>query len=179
MSDLETPWVQPEAPWAASEQMTWEHTESAEAPWAATEQTTSEQLVEPFETQEGFDESPFASESATETENELLLEDVAHKCRPGEGPPAAPGGARPLIHQSTAAVRSRNATVGYAQQLLNRFLEQVRGGTMACADTRPATLQHIASLHQQLKRNGQDPLVVDGQQVEHVDDGDAGPRPLG
>lgn len=159
MTDFETPWVQPEAPWAASEETRWEQTESTEAPWTATEQETWEGLVDP--TQEGADESPFASLSAPETENELLLEDVAHTCRPGEGPPAAPGGARPVIHQSTAAVRSRNATVGHAQQLLNRFLEQLRGATMACADTRPAAVEYIASLHQQLKRNGQDPLVVD------------------
>lgn len=144
-----------------------------EAPWQTTEADAA--------TGEWFDESPFAGVTAPQgewtetewtepewTESEWAETPTAegetwgpHRCAPGEGPPAAPVGPRPLLHRSTSAARARNPAVGYAQDLLNRFLASWRAGTPACSDTSQATRQYIASLQPQLKALGQDPLVID------------------
>jgi hypothetical protein len=88
-------------------------------------------------------------------------ETIAHECREGEGPPAMesdPEGKGPhlLIHRGETRKRSRRPSVGDAQQLLNRFLSQLKTGDFICeagADTEE--IQRIR------KRLNQDPLEVD------------------
>ena len=137
----ETEWTETEWMDAASPA----EAEATEAPWTEGEWT------------EGAGAETEWTETPT-TEGETW---GPHRCAPGEGPPAAPVGPRPLIHRSTAASKARNPAVGYAQHLLNRFLAAWRGGTPSCSDTSQAARQYISSLHPQLKALGQDPLVVD------------------
>ncbi len=91
---------------------------------------------------------------------------VVHQCLPGEGPPAAlpdpeGRGLHPLVYRGTSGRRSRNPSVGDAQQLLNRFLQQTAYGTTACRVNTAQVQQFIAQGRATLRRNGQDPLTVD------------------
>lgn len=93
-------------------------------------------------------------------------EAITHACRPGEGPPAAVPdpegkGLHPLVYRGTGTRRSRNPTVGDAQQLLNRFLQEVERGAATCRDNSRATRQYLAQGLTQLKAQGQFPLDVD------------------
>lgn len=107
--------------------------------------------------------------SSSETDELLSIPDeesVLHQCRPGEGPPAAVPdpegrGLHPLVYRGTGRLRSRNPTVGDAQQLLNRFLEQIRTSLDSC-NVRTADVQRVISQGRAtLQRSGQDPLIVD------------------
>jgi hypothetical protein len=107
--------------------------------------------------------------SGSETDEVLEIldgESVLHQCRPGEGPPAAVPdpegkGLHPLVYRGTGQLRSRNPTVGDAQQLLNRFLEQIRSSLDSC-DVRTAEVQRVISQGRAtLQQRGQDPLTVD------------------
>lgn len=88
-----------------------------------------------------------------------------HRCASGEGPPAAsmdPAAQRahPLIYKGAGAP-SRNPAVGYAQQLLNRFLADTATGFRGCIDQSPQRLAYLTELRGQLVQNRQHPLVVD------------------
>lgn len=93
-------------------------------------------------------------------------ETVLHQCRPGEGPPAAVPdpegrGLHPLVYQGTSRRRSRNPSVGNAQLLLNRFLQQISTSLSFCTVRSAEVQRFIARGRAALQRNGQDPLVVD------------------
>jgi hypothetical protein len=86
---------------------------------------------------------------------------VLHSCREGEGPPAAESdpegkGPHPLIYRGETKKRSRRAGVGDAQQLLNRFLTQLKKEEFKCKPG--ADMDGIAAIRASLK---QDPLEVD------------------
>lgn len=83
---------------------------------------------------------------------------AGHRCAAGEGPPAR--GARSLIYRGSGA-SSRNPSVGYAQQLLNRFLVESADRHGPCVDRSPARLAYMTDLRRRLQQNRQDPLVVD------------------
>ena len=94
-------------------------------------------------------------------DNDSFAEQVLHQCRAGEGPPAAvpdPAGRglHPLVYRGASHLRSRNPTVGDAQQLLNKFLQGLSAGTYHCHAG--ADLQAIRRIRASLT---QDPLVVD------------------
>jgi peptidoglycan hydrolase-like protein with peptidoglycan-binding domain/subtilisin family serine protease len=89
-----------------------------------------------------------------------------HECLPGEGPPQAlpdpqGRGAHPLVYRGGGAMRSRNPTVGHAQRALNRWLTESASRSPTCADASPGTSAYISALREELRRNGQDPLIVD------------------
>ena len=85
-----------------------------------------------------------------------------HSCREGEGPPGAEppipeeAGPHPLIYRGVTAKRSRRPSVGDAQELLNRFLDQLGSGGFAC--DAGADLDAIDGIRSTLN---QDPLEVD------------------
>jgi hypothetical protein len=90
---------------------------------------------------------------------------VSHSCKEGEGPPAIepadPGeeGEHPLIYRGVTKKRSRRPAVGDAQQLLNRFLDQLKEegkGKFECKTG--AKKGEIQSIRKKLR---QDPLEVD------------------
>ena len=91
---------------------------------------------------------------------------AGHRCRPGEGPPAAvpdPAGRgpHPLIRQGRTRRYSRNPSVGDAQNLLNVFLAGLDAGMAACAFASPANASAAAALRRALNASGQIPLDVD------------------
>lgn len=120
-----------------------------------------------------YAEGPYAaevgqawSEEVPERESMGGETTVLHRCRPGEGPPAPipdpeGKGLHPLVLRSSSARYSRNPTVGHAQRLLNRFLTETMTGYATCIDQTPQRLAFIQHLRAQLRRNGQDPLIVD------------------
>ncbi|WP_020586089.1 eCIS core domain-containing protein [Desulfobacter curvatus] len=85
-----------------------------------------------------------------------------HSCRKNEGPPTAeppiPGedGPHPLIYRGTSTRRSRRPSVGYAQELLNRFLGRLTSEYSPCAAK--ANIGEIDRIRATLN---QDPLEVD------------------
>ena len=85
-----------------------------------------------------------------------------HSCLEGEGPPGAEppipdeAGPHPLIYKGVTAKRSRRPSVGDAQELLNRFLDQLGSGGFACGAG--ADLDAIDRIRSTLN---QDPLEVD------------------
>lgn len=93
-------------------------------------------------------------------------ESVLHQCRTGEGPPAAVPdpegkGLHPLVYRGTSSRRSRNPSVGDAQQLLNRFLQQIESNITVCPARSNEVQQFISRGQATLQRNGQIPLTVD------------------
>lgn len=154
MNELDTPWGQPESP----------------------------EVAENLDTAEWFDEGPFSTGAIAEADPSVgvatgfedaftgatgtpavLSEDLIAGCG------SVPSGPRPLLLRGTGTTNSRNPSVGYAQTLLNVFLDASRAGTAGCTDTSPSTVRYIASLRALLASLRQDPLVVDcdfGQATE-------------
>ena len=100
--------------------------------------------------------------------NQEQLPDLSqgHVCRPGEGPPTAVPdpegkGLHPLVYRGTSTRRSRNPTVGYAQQLLNKFLLQVNVSPESCENQSVEALAFMNRGKTILRSNGQNPLIVD------------------
>ena len=96
---------------------------------------------------------------------ELSVE-ASHSCRAGEGPPAVlpdpdGKGLHPLVYKGDTKKRSRNPTVGDAQELLNRFLDKTKTSFAICKDQSKEALAFMKKKRAQLKKNGQDPLDVD------------------
>ena len=88
-------------------------------------------------------------------------ETIAHECREGEGPPAIepnPEGKapHPLIYRGKTRKRSRRPSVGDAQQLLNRFLSQLKTGDFICEAG--ADMEEIQRIRKKLNQH---PLEVD------------------
>ncbi len=88
-------------------------------------------------------------------------EDGAHECEEGEGPPAVlpdpeGKGPHPLVYRGVTKERSRNPSVGDAQQLLNRFLQQLKTGGFTCKPG--ANVDRIQKIRESLN---EDPLIVD------------------
>lgn len=99
-------------------------------------------------------------------QNEAESLGATHTCLPGEGPPAAVPdpegkGLHPLVYRGSTKQRSRNPTVGHAQQCLNRFLQQVDASLDICPVKTVEARQFITSNLAKLKADGQFPLAVD------------------
>ncbi|NJL86787.1 MAG: hypothetical protein HC886_13725 [Leptolyngbyaceae cyanobacterium SM1_1_3] len=110
--------------------------------------------------------APAAYLQEWDLETDSLSNSVVHQCRAGEGPPAAVPdpegrGLHPLIYSGTSQRRSRNPSVGDAQQLLNRFLSRRQNGLSICPARSPEVQQYIAQGRAALQRNSQYPLIVD------------------
>lgn len=93
-------------------------------------------------------------------------EPIDHECRSGEGPPEAlpdpeGKGLHPKIQRGTSELRSRNPSVGYAQNLLNRFLAKVNDQTISCDVQTEAIQKKLAAGLIELKAIRQWPLKVD------------------
>lgn len=95
-----------------------------------------------------------------------LSTEGAHTCKPGEGPPAVlpdpeGKGLHPLVLRGDTRKRSRNPTVGDAQELLNRFLDETKTSFAGCPKQSSAALDFMNKRRALLRKNGQDPLDVD------------------
>ncbi len=93
-------------------------------------------------------------------------ETLLNTCLPGEGPPAAlpdpeRRGLHPLVYRGTSRRRSRNPTVGDAQELLNNFLGLLDPLFASCTFTTPGAAQRVRQYLNLLRAAGQNPLVVD------------------
>ena len=97
-----------------------------------------------------------------------------HVCAAGDGPPAAlpdpeGRGLHPLVYRGTGRLRSRNPTVGDAQQLLNNFLQQAGPALSTCQFANAAAQSRAHNYLMALNAAGQNPLVVDCQFGSNTD----------
>ncbi|MBC7772442.1 MAG: peptidoglycan-binding protein [Pyrinomonadaceae bacterium] len=117
-------------------------------------------------TSNGYPGTTYVSSSARGEAQEFETLAVGDTCQAGEGPPAAVPdperrGPHPLIYRGITRLRSRNASVGYAQQLINIFLSRRRAGTHACSARTSGGITFINRGLAELRSRGQDPIDVD------------------